>query len=39
MPVYVVLSYIIFTLVPVGLYISIYLRQKRILRELSNLDQ
>jgi hypothetical protein len=39
MPIYLVIAYIIFTVVPSGLWLLIYFRQRRLLRELALLDQ
>ena len=37
MPVFLTFAYIIFTTVPLGLWISIYLRKKRMDQDIKNL--
>lgn len=36
MSIYLLLAYIIFTVVPLGLWLSITIRHRRLLRELQN---
>ena len=38
MPVYLLLAYIIFAVVPVSLAISIYLRKRKVLSDIDHLD-
>ena len=39
MPIYLLLAYIIFTVVPLGLWLSIYIRYRRVMRDITLLGQ
>jgi len=39
MLIYLLLAYIIFTVVPLGLWLSIYFRHRRLLRALDEMDR